>query len=70
MGLEQILVISMFATFMGLLLLGFPVAWSLAGIGLLSLPALGAVAPIGGLLMVAAWLLLLVSALGNRARPT
>ena len=35
MGLEQILVISMFATFMGLLLLGFPVAWSLAGIGLL-----------------------------------
>ncbi|HAQ87331.1 MAG TPA: C4-dicarboxylate ABC transporter, partial [Pseudomonas sp.] len=35
MGLEEILVISMFATFMGLLLLGFPVAWSLAGIGLL-----------------------------------
>ncbi|MCQ4310333.1 TRAP transporter large permease subunit [Pseudomonas stutzeri] len=35
MGLEQILVISMFATFMVLLLLGFPVAWSLAGIGLL-----------------------------------
>ena len=27
MGLEEILVISMFATFMGLLLLGFPVAW-------------------------------------------
>ncbi|WP_374274403.1 DUF423 domain-containing protein [Brevundimonas sp.] len=43
---------------------------ALAGIGLLSLPALGAIAPIGGLLMVAAWLLLLVSALGNRARPT
>lgn len=35
MGLEQLLVISMFASFMGLLLLGFPVAWSLAGIGLL-----------------------------------
>lgn len=35
MGLEQILVISMFASFMVLLLLGFPVAWSLAGIGLL-----------------------------------
>ena len=34
MGLEQFLVIAMFATFMGLLLLGFPVAWSLAGIGL------------------------------------
>ncbi len=35
MGLEQILVIAMFASFMGLLLLGFPVAWSLAGIGLI-----------------------------------
>src|SRR5690606_30458624 len=34
MGLEQILVIAMFAAFMGLLLLGFPVAWSLAGAGL------------------------------------
>ncbi|RRV16805.1 TRAP transporter large permease [Pseudomonas saudiphocaensis] len=35
MGLEQILVIGMFASFMVFLLLGFPVAWSLAGIGLL-----------------------------------
>lgn len=35
MGLEQILVIAMFASFMGLLLIGFPVAWSLAGIGFL-----------------------------------
>lgn len=34
MGLEQILVIGMFASFMVFLLLGFPVAWSLAGIGL------------------------------------
>ena len=34
MGLEEIFVISMFVTFLGLLLLGFPVAWSLAGIGL------------------------------------
>ncbi|MCF6780678.1 TRAP transporter large permease [Stutzerimonas stutzeri] len=34
MGLEQILVIAMFATFMAFVLLGFPVAWSLAGIGL------------------------------------
>ncbi|MCE8033897.1 TRAP transporter large permease subunit [Billgrantia tianxiuensis] len=33
MGLEQFLVLAMFASFMGLLLLGFPVAWSLAGIG-------------------------------------
>ncbi|MCG6659924.1 TRAP transporter large permease subunit [Halomonas campisalis] len=35
MGLEEILVIGMFAGFMGLLLIGFPVAWSLAGIGFL-----------------------------------
>lgn len=35
MGLEQTLVIAMFANFMGLLLLGFPVAWALAGVGLL-----------------------------------
>ncbi|WP_328185375.1 TRAP transporter large permease [Marinobacter sp. OP 3.4] len=34
MGLETLLVIAMFASFMALLLLGFPVAWSLAGIGL------------------------------------
>ncbi|MEC7814691.1 MAG: TRAP transporter large permease subunit [Pseudomonadota bacterium] len=34
MGIEAILVIAMFASFMALLLLGFPVAWSLAGIGL------------------------------------
>src|SRR5690606_38109090 len=33
-GLEQILVIAMFATFIAFVLLGFPVAWSLAGIGL------------------------------------
>ena len=33
MGTEQLLVIGMFASFMALLLLGFPVAWSLAGIG-------------------------------------
>ncbi|MFC2992747.1 TRAP transporter large permease [Halomonas tibetensis] len=35
MGIEEILVFCMFASFMGLLLLGFPVAWSLAGIGFL-----------------------------------
>ncbi|MEX0731488.1 MAG: TRAP transporter large permease subunit [Aquisalimonadaceae bacterium] len=34
MGLEEILVLAMFASFMGLLLLGFPVAWSLAGTGM------------------------------------
>ncbi|MAM89597.1 MAG: C4-dicarboxylate ABC transporter [unclassified Hahellaceae] len=34
MGTEEILVIAMFASFMMLLLTGFPVAWSLAGIGL------------------------------------
>lgn len=35
MELETLLVITMFASFMGLLLLGFPVAWVLAGTGLL-----------------------------------
>ena len=35
MGLEEYLVIGMFAGFMGLLLIGFPVAWALAGIGFL-----------------------------------
>lgn len=33
MGLEELLVLLMFAGFMGLLLVGFPVAWALAGIG-------------------------------------
>ena len=36
---------------------------SLAAIGLLGLPIMGAVAPVGGGLMIAAWLLLLVAAL-------
>ena len=35
MSVEVVLVIAMFASFMGLLLLGFPVAWSLAGTGLI-----------------------------------
>ncbi len=34
MGLQELLVIVMFASFMGMLLLGFPVAWALAGVGL------------------------------------
>lgn len=41
---------------------------SLAAIGLLGLPIMGAVAPVGGVLMIAAWLLLLVAAL--RSTPT
>jgi uncharacterized membrane protein YgdD (TMEM256/DUF423 family) len=36
---------------------------SLAAIGLLGLPIMGAVAPVGGVLMIAAWLLVLVAAL-------
>ena len=35
MGMEELLVIGMFASFMAMLLLGFPVAWSLAGVGFL-----------------------------------
>lgn len=40
---------------------------SLSAIALLSLPVMGAVAPIGGVLMIAAWLLLAVTAL--RSQP-
>ncbi|RZJ27348.1 MAG: DUF423 domain-containing protein [Brevundimonas sp.] len=36
---------------------------SLACLGLLSLPALGMITPIGGVLMIVAWLLLIVAAL-------
>lgn len=36
---------------------------ALAMIGLLSLPAMGAVAPIGGIMMIAAWCLVVVAAL-------
>ncbi len=39
---------------------------SLSTIALLSLPIMGAVAPIGGLLMIAAWLLLAVAALRSQ----
>ena len=38
---------------------------SLSAIALLSLPVMGAIAPIGGLLMIAAWLLLAFAALRN-----
>jgi len=41
---------------------------ALAFLGLLSLPALGAVAPIGGVLMIAGWLVLAFC--GLRALPT
>ena len=36
---------------------------SLAFLGFLSLPALGMITPIGGVLMIAAWLLLIIAAL-------
>ena len=36
---------------------------ALSAVALLSLSAMGAVAPIGGLLMIAAWLLILFAAL-------
>jgi uncharacterized membrane protein YgdD (TMEM256/DUF423 family) len=41
---------------------------ALAFLGLLSLPALGAVAPVGGVLMIAGWLVLAFC--GLRALPT
>jgi len=40
---------------------------SLAAIGLLDLPIMGAVAPIGGLLMISAWLLALLAALRSHS---
>jgi uncharacterized membrane protein YgdD (TMEM256/DUF423 family) len=40
---------------------------ALSAIALLSLPVMGAVAPVGGLLMIAAWLLILVTALRTRS---
>ena len=42
---------------------GLVFALALSAIALLSLPVTGAVAPIGGLLMIAAWLLILFAAL-------
>ena len=42
---------------------GLVFALALSAIALLSLPVMGAVAPIGGLLMIAAWLLILFAAL-------
>lgn len=42
---------------------------ALSAIALLSLKAMGAVAPIGGLLMILAWLLLAVCALRAQSRP-
>lgn len=42
---------------------------ALSAVGLLSLPAMGAIAPIGGVLMIAAWLLLLIAALRSQSTP-
>lgn len=42
---------------------------ALSAIALLSLPAMGAVAPIGGVMMIAAWLLLLIAALRSQSTP-
>ena len=46
---------------------GLIFALSLSSIGLLGLSAMGAVAPIGGVLMTAAWLLLFVAALRSHS---
>jgi len=40
---------------------------AVSAIALLSLPAMGAVAPVGGVLMIAAWLLLLFAALRTQS---
>jgi uncharacterized membrane protein YgdD (TMEM256/DUF423 family) len=46
---------------------GLVFSLALAAIALLSLPAMGAVAPVGGVLMIAAWLLLLFAALRSQS---
>lgn len=46
---------------------GLVFALALTGIALLNLPSMGAVAPVGGVLMIAAWLLLAVAALRSQA---
>lgn len=46
---------------------GLIFALSLSSIGLLGLSAMGAVAPIGGVLMITAWLLLFVAALRSHS---
>lgn len=45
---------------------GFVFCLALSAIALLSLPVMGAVAPIGGVLMISAWLLLAVTALRSQ----
>ena len=47
---------------------GLAFCLALAMIGLLSLPAMGAVAPIGGVMMIAAWCLIVAAAL--KSSPT
>ena len=42
---------------------------ALSAVALLGLTAMGAVAPIGGVLMIAAWLLLLIAALRSQSTP-
>ena len=48
---------------------GLVFALALSAIALLSLPVTGAVAPIGGLLMIAAWLLIALAALRTQITP-
>jgi uncharacterized membrane protein YgdD (TMEM256/DUF423 family) len=42
---------------------------ALSAIALLDLSAMGAIAPIGGVMMIAAWLLLLIAALRSQSTP-
>ena len=48
---------------------GLVFALALSAIALLSLPVMGAVAPIGGVLMIAAWLLIALAALRTQTIP-
>ncbi|CAN7161947.1 DUF423 domain-containing protein [Brevundimonas sp. LjRoot202] len=48
---------------------GLVFALALSAVALLSLPVMGAVAPVGGLLMIAAWLLIGFAALRTQTTP-
>ena len=48
---------------------GLVFCMALSAIALLSLTAMGAIAPVGGLLMISAWLLLLIAALRSQSTP-
>ncbi len=64
-GRERLVVLAGWLASVG----GLVFCLALSAIALLSLTAMGAIAPIGGVLMIAAWLLLLIAALRSQSTP-